>query len=63
MNEIEKVVAEGERRAVRQWQEEHQEPCDECAWVDDSTIGGEQRVILGRPCPRHGGIDERNING
>ena len=27
-------IAEGERRALRDWQQTHREPCDDCTWVE-----------------------------
>lgn len=49
------AVAEGERRALREWQQEHQEPCDECEWIDDRTMAGDVTWCLAHPCPKHGG--------
>ena len=49
-------VAEGERRALRDWQRTHREPCDDCTWVEvQAMCEREPRQELGRACPKHGG--------
>ena len=49
-------VAEGERRAVREWQAERREKCDECLWVQVRSLDGcTVRHLLLDPCERHGG--------
>ncbi|WP_460741540.1 hypothetical protein [Mariniluteicoccus endophyticus] len=53
------AVAEGERRALREWQQEHPEPCGDCEWtitLIKDWSGGlvvESRKLF--PCARHGG--------
>lgn len=51
------AVAEGERRALRQWQAEHREPCDECGWETVNSWDGRSVAELLNPCPKHGGKD------
>ena len=49
-------VAEGERRALRDWQRTHREPCDDCTWIEVQAMCDlEPRLELARACPKHGG--------
>lgn len=54
-------LAEGERRALYEWQLEHREPCDDCQWsVEHIRTYGSAEHLCTRttldPCPRHGGM-------
>ena len=49
-------VAAGERRALREWQQTHPEPCEDCTWAEvQAMCDPEPRLVLDRPCPKHGG--------
>ena len=48
---------EGERRALREWQQQHREPCGDCEWVDVREMCGNEEWILACPCAKHGGED------
>ena len=49
-------IAEGERRALREWQQAHREPCDDCTWFEvQAMCDPEPQLVLDRACPKHGG--------
>ena len=50
-------VAEGERRALREWQASHREWCNDCEWAEvQAMCDPEPTLILSRPCAKHGGV-------
>ena len=47
-------IAEGERRALREWQRTHREPCDDCTWVEvQAMCEPEPHLVLDHACPKH----------
>ena len=51
-----RLISRFARRALREWQQAHREPCDDCTWVEVQAMCDiEPRLVLGRACPKHGG--------
>ena len=60
MSTTEDWIADGERRALREWQDEHREPCDDCQWREIRDMcDAEPRYYVARHCTRHGGIEPK----